>query len=445
MVSIVLIILAGLAAYAWMEKTEAETRGRIALLAAQSRSLLESEHDLALLLSVEANRLAEDLASPATLGTGLMKRAGLALSKENYAAGAAKSSLFAALTLLPQRVRFFHGTGQIMAFSPDGQKFAFLKDKNLVIYDLAIGQEVGQPLTGINHIEDIDHMTFSSDGHILVSRWGDRTDDPDNDTIIGTWEVNKGRTLGPSPKRPKGEWDMVAFSPDEKLLASITGKDDHIVIRDRTTLEPLSTLKITGNPVSLEFSQNSKFLLCRNDEGGLIRWDLATRKPVILPFTINPDAPPHRQPLTSFDWSPDGKVAALLDLGDDAEEQTIDLYDMQKGKQVGRIVADRSDLASLAFSPNGKILAARGEPGVFLWDVLRQRPLSPLLTGHMGWVAKFRFSPDGKHLASADNLGNIILWNLTGTSLSRELDTQNLGAECVAFTPHGREMALAGT
>jgi hypothetical protein len=62
-VSSVMISLAGLAAFAWMEKREAETRCRIALLAAQSRSLLESEPDLALLLSVEANRLAEDMAS----------------------------------------------------------------------------------------------------------------------------------------------------------------------------------------------------------------------------------------------------------------------------------------------------------------------------------------------------------------------------------------------
>ena len=144
--SSVMISLAGLAAYAWMEKRGAETRGRIALLAAQSRSLLESESDLALLLGVEANRLAENMAGSATLGTGLMKKAASALSNENYAAGAAKSSLFAALTLLPQRVRFFRGAGQIMTFSPDGQKFAFLEAKNLVIYDLAGGQQVSQPL-----------------------------------------------------------------------------------------------------------------------------------------------------------------------------------------------------------------------------------------------------------------------------------------------------------
>ena len=92
-VSSVIIGLAGLAAYAWMEKRGAETRGRIALLAAQSRSLLESESDLALLLSVEANRLAEDLAGSATLGTGLLKKAASALSNENYAAGAARPDL----------------------------------------------------------------------------------------------------------------------------------------------------------------------------------------------------------------------------------------------------------------------------------------------------------------------------------------------------------------
>ncbi|MCX5887850.1 MAG: hypothetical protein NTY36_00175 [Deltaproteobacteria bacterium] len=433
-VSSVMISLVGLAAYAWVEKREAATRGRIALLAAQSRSLLESESDLALLLSLEANRLAENLAGSATLGTGLLKKAAFALSNENSAAGAAKSSLFAALTLLPQRVRFFHEAGQIMAFSPDGQKFAFLEDQNLVIHDLASGQQVSQPLTGINHIENIDGMTFSSDGHLLaLRRWGGS---------ISWWEVGKGQSPGPTLNGRKDGLHGV-ISPDGKLLASITEKG--VVIRDLISLKPLYELEHSGNLQRLIFSQNGQSLLCGDDNGRFIRWDLATRQPLILPFTIDPDAPPYRRPLTSVDLSPDGNVAALLDLDSKAGEQTITLYDVPRGRQVGRIWTDRSDLMSLAFSPNGKILAARGEPGVFRWEVLRQRPLPPLLTGHLGWVANFRFSPDGKHLASADNLGNIILWNLTGTSLSHDLGTKNLGVECVAFTPQGRAMALAGT
>jgi uncharacterized membrane-anchored protein len=86
-VTSVMIGLAGLAAYAWMGKRRAETRGRIALLAAQSRSLLESEPDLALLLSVEANRLAEDMASKENCEAGqLVCRA--------YPAAAASPVLF---------------------------------------------------------------------------------------------------------------------------------------------------------------------------------------------------------------------------------------------------------------------------------------------------------------------------------------------------------------
>jgi WD40 repeat protein len=78
---------------------------------------------------------------------------------------------------------------------------------------------------------------------------------------------------------------------------------------------------------------------------------------------------------------------------------------------------------SVAFSPDGKTLAAGGgrwtEHGeLTLWDVATGKPLD--LHGHDQWVECVAFSSDGAALVSAggtpNSLGELRLWDLKGTT-----------------------------
>jgi WD40 repeat protein len=197
-----------------------------------------------------------------------------------------------------------------------------------------------------------------------------------------------------------------------------------------------ATLQADAQDVrSLAFSPDGKTLAAGSENGTIRLWNLAARKAVV---TLDLE---HGIP-TCVAFSPGGTVLAAIN----DEDEKITLWDGANGnskRTLRDLHEDREDssILSIAFSPDGKTLAAGSQGGkVMLLEVASGKITRRL--EHPGWVGSVAFSPNGKTLASLGVCTTTVkLWDVaTGKS------TAEIGEAVwsMAFSPDGRTIALGG-
>lgn len=108
---------------------------------------------------------------------------------------------------------------------------------------------------------------------------------------------------------------------------------------------------------------------------------------------------------------------------------------------------DKGIVKSVAFSPDGKLLASGASgTGIKLWDV-GTGEVKRTLEGHSYGTESVAFSPDGRMLVSGGE--DVKLWDVESGRLIRRMDEErklsgSLGIRGVAFSRDGKSFASAG-
>ncbi|HLY40347.1 MAG TPA: c-type cytochrome domain-containing protein [Terracidiphilus sp.] len=168
-----------------------------------------------------------------------------------------------------------------------------------------------------------------------------------------------------------------------------------------------------------------------------------TASPTLAGPVIPSIAPqvPVVSPVASVKFSPDGRVLAV------GGYQEVRLIDASSGKLIARLTGHADSVRSIAFSPDGKMLAAAGGPPqregeIKIWD-LQTRQLIRTLNGHKDCVYSVAWSPDGRMIASGSYDKAIKLWDASTGKELRTLQDHIDAVFAVAFSPDGKHLASA--
>ena len=134
------------------------------------------------------------------------------------------------------------------------------------------------------------------------------------------------------------------------------------------------------------------------------------------------------------------------------------ICDASTGEEKHLLPSPKSEVLSVAFSPEGNIIAGgKADNTIQLWTNWNSYD-GPhdkhVLKGHGGSVASVVFSPDGKMLASGSNDGTIRLWEMVCkesrartsgeqeiVSISHKSTLEHSGVASVVFSPDGKMLA----
>jgi WD40 repeat protein len=293
-----------------------------------------------------------------------------------------------------------------VAFSPDSRRLAYAggarvvgKDadgfpfppyRDVKVIDLATGAEL-LCLKG-GHEQWIVHIAFSGDGSRIVTG--------DDKSGMRVWDARTGQEVFASKKG----WCAV-FSPDSERVIAVADKG--VKVWEATTGRELLTFGDV-HLESLAISPDGSLIATQQETGEVVLWDAKTgerRREVCKRQQTRSEVP-----LSHLAFTPDGTALAVVD-------GTLGLWDVETGKEVGRIGCPVDTCGGLALSPDGRRLVVVPRSGrlvptaLKVFDVATGREVASL-PGHGSVVPTVVFSPDGNMIASA-SFTEVRIWDGT--------------------------------
>lgn len=334
-----------------------------------------------------------------------------------------------------------------IAFSPDGKTLAAGSlDHQVILLDATTGKRKGSILEG--HQDNVYSVTFSNDGKLLASA--------SRDGIICLWDTEtfeKKAIL----KRSDSAVRSIVFSPsNQNLFAGSSDGMVHVWNISHVMKESQRQGQVVGQHERSAYFIDSSIdgaLVVTGGEGGEVKfWDLR-KKDKISSFLISP---------FNNKYQKNSAVVALSDNGNQVAfsiGRTISLGLMQKNenelslnqvvpiqKQDGK--PPHSDqIASLSFSPDGKILFSGGwDSAIRIWAVDTNRIDVQLLKTVMMPSPVMQIICHENNGDAFIRLRNSTIWRISlGTGEKSQIDLQTDEATEIrhfGLSPSGKFLVL---
>ncbi|MDY7023563.1 MAG: NB-ARC domain-containing protein, partial [Cyanobacteriota bacterium] len=183
-----------------------------------------------------------------------------------------------------------------------------------------------------------------------------------------------------------------------------------------------------GNILSAAFSPNGILATCDTD-CNIRLWDVKTGKLIAI-------CQGHLNWVRTVAFSPDGEM-----LASGGADRLVKLWNVRTGACIKTYSGQAGEVFSVAFSGDGsKIASGGGDCTIKLWDTQTGKCLKTC-EGHTDWVRSVAFSPKADILASGSQDQTVRIWDVnTGETLNICHEHQ-AGIRSVAFNQNGRLLA----
>ena len=220
------------------------------------------------------------------------------------------------------------------------------------------------------------------------------------DNAVIVWDVPSGRPIR-TLSGHGGSVRTVAISADGTTVAS--GSDDKTIkLWDLAGNGKVTTLHgHTDRVRSLGFSADGLWLLSGSDDKTIKLWDLTTGKDV---RTFEG----HHGPVSGVAFCPDGLTALS-----GSWDSSLILWDLADARILKTLRGHAKGVSGIAVSPDGRTaLSASWDHMVKIWDLASAKEVRTL-TGHTKEVDAVAFLADGKRAVSAAGDATVRLWDLS--------------------------------
>jgi serine/threonine protein kinase len=226
--------------------------------------------------------------------------------------------------------------------------------------------------------------------------------------VIKSWNVatfqnpfHFQESLGPGHRL-----SFLLFSPDGRLLISCAGTE--LAMWDAVSGKHLHRFAHTAaryKLTSCAFSPDGRILAIGRSDNSVQLFDVATRK----------DARNHSlgTPVNSVAFTPGGELLAVA-----TDAPAIKLLDPASGEERRALSGHEQPVDALAFRADGSLLASAGHDGTIrIWDPHQGTERKQIRLGSAAVpIRQIAFSPDGRHLATANGNATVYILRIAPPS-----------------------------